>query len=147
MAPAFELLLSITDGSIFFQVSEFTVENPSDVPVIAQIIPLHIYPNPQMMLDATASSSIPDLTSDYIEMEDNEIFSLPDLLELHLANSSFAAMRHTVETTLGVRPHRQTLTVVVPPRDKIIVRVAFQPKDDSSRASLIVIRWGNIIYV
>ena len=34
-----------------FQMAEFIVENPSDVPVLMQILPLSLYPSPQTIVD------------------------------------------------------------------------------------------------
>lgn len=34
-----------------FQISDFIVENPGDIPVLIQILPLPLYPNPQIITD------------------------------------------------------------------------------------------------
>lgn len=34
-----------------FQISDFIVENPGDVPVLIQILPLPLYPNPQTIIE------------------------------------------------------------------------------------------------
>ena len=51
-----------------------------------------------------------------------------------------SAHRKSVENTLGVKPHKQTVTLMVGGGTKVRVHVGFTPKDDLSRTSLIIIR-------
>lgn len=62
------------------------------------------------------------------------------------SDSSSNVLRHrkTVESSLGVSPHKQTLAAVLKPGGKIKVKVAFKPKDDIPRSSLIIIR--SVVY-
>lgn len=139
-----------------FQLSEFVLENPADVPVVVQVLPLNVYPNVQTLLDTITPSLIPrELGSDLVvsgeDDPDSDVFTLPDLTEQSGLQpmppgdtTSLNALRRAVETTLGVRPHRRTFSMLVPPRVKLAVRSKFQPKDDSLKTSLIIIRFVTI---
>ena len=48
--------------------------------------------------------------------------------------------RKHIESALGVKPHKHSITTVLQPGVKVKVRVGFQPRDDISRTSLILIR-------
>jgi len=135
------------------QLSEFVLENPADVPVVVQVLPLNVYPNVQTLLDTITPSLIPpEIGSDLVVVSgeddpDSDVFTLPDLSEQSGLQpmppgdtTSLTALRRAVENTLGVRPHRRTFSMLVPPRVKLTVRSKFQPKDDSLKTSLIIIR-------
>ena len=48
--------------------------------------------------------------------------------------------RKSIENTLGVTPHRRSLSMILEGGAKIHVRVGFRPKDDLFHSSLIIIR-------
>ena len=48
--------------------------------------------------------------------------------------------RKTVENTLGVKAHPQSITAVLQPNVKMKIKIGFHPKDDFSRTSVILIR-------
>jgi hypothetical protein len=48
--------------------------------------------------------------------------------------------RKHVETSLGVKPHKQSIATILQPGVKVKVRVGFQPKDDTAKTSIILIR-------
>jgi hypothetical protein len=142
------------------QVSEFVLENPADVPVVVQVLPLNVYPNVQTLLDTITPSLIPtEIGSDLVVVSgeddpDSDVFTLPDLMEQTSLQPSppgdtvsLAAFRRAAENTLGVRPHRRTFAMLVPPRVKLTIRSKFQPKDDSVKTSLIIIRFVVILSI
>ncbi|KAH9505685.1 hypothetical protein Btru_055497, partial [Bulinus truncatus] len=123
-------------------VSDFIVENMGDEPIVVQVLPLSFYPNPHTLLELMAARFSQDLT-DYIESDDTNTFVLYDLEPVGKSSTtaSFLAQhRKTVESTLGVIPHKHTLAAILQPGNKIKVKVGFQPKDDLARSSLIIIR-------
>ncbi|KAI0212835.1 transmembrane protein 131 [Lamellibrachia satsuma] len=124
-------------GNISF--SEFVVENPGDVPVIVQVLPLSLYPNPQMLLDLVGSSITYEVAED-IETDDQDVFVLPDLGELHMSSNTEVKLRKGIENTLGVTPHRRSMSMILDGGAKIRIRVGFQPKDEQFHSSLIIIR-------
>ncbi|XP_005095325.1 transmembrane protein 131 isoform X2 [Aplysia californica] len=125
-------------------VSDFIVENPGDEPVLVQVLPLSLYPNPHTILDLMSHRLAEDLT-EYVDTEDSSAFLLYDLELIGKGGgtasaNNLAQHRKTVESTLGVIPHKHTLAALLQPGTKIKVKVGFQPKDDLARSSLIVIR-------
>lgn len=141
--------------------SEFNLENPADVPVVVQIMPLSVYPSPQNLLNTVVPSLLPpDIMSDLIvstddvDSADSDVFTLPDLTDpLPAATQALppgapappvydllAALRRAAETTLGMRPHRRTIAMLMQPRSKVTIRVSFQPRDDLPRTTVIVVR-------
>jgi len=147
---------------ILLQVSEFTVENPADVPVVVQILPLSVYPNAQTLLDTIVPSLLPpDIMSDLIVTDPDEpdidVFALPDLdtstttpagvmppqppgSGAGVVFDTLAMLRKAAETTLAMRPHRRTIALLMQPRSKVTVKVSFQPKDDLLRTAVIIVR-------
>ncbi|XP_029658546.1 transmembrane protein 131 isoform X2 [Octopus sinensis] len=120
--------------------SDFIVENPGDVPVLIQIFTLPVYPNPQTIVDLMSNRLASDL-SDYIETDDRDIFILPDLEHSYSTpNSQLHRYRKHIENTLGIKPHKETITALLSPGTKLKFQVGFRPKDDLSRTSLIIIR-------
>ncbi|GAB1597873.1 transmembrane protein 131-like isoform X1 [Argonauta hians] len=120
--------------------SDFIVENPGDMPVVIQIFTLPVYPNPQTIVDLMSNRLASDL-SDYIETDDKDIFILPDLQHSYTTpNSQLHRYRKHIENTLGMKPHKDTITALLSPGTKLKFQVGFRPKDDLSRTSLIIIR-------
>ncbi|XP_052077045.1 transmembrane protein 131-like isoform X3 [Mytilus californianus] len=121
-------------------VSDFIVENPGNVPVLIQILPLSLYPNPQTIIELLSQRLTSDI-SDMIETDDLDIFTLPDLEQYNPnPQNPVPGFRKHIESTLGVKPHKHSITTVLQPGVKVKVRVGFQPRDDISRTSLILIR-------
>lgn len=83
--PPFPTAFRIPTLLFFFQVSDFVVENPADVPVVMQILPLPLYPHPQTALDMVSERVAADLENQYIEMNDIETFVLPDLQDINVS--------------------------------------------------------------
>lgn len=58
------------------QVEYVMIENPSDVPLLIQMLPLSLYPSPQTLVDLLSPSQ--DI-ADYIDIDDLDTFTLQDL--------------------------------------------------------------------
>ncbi|XP_061164811.1 transmembrane protein 131-like isoform X1 [Saccostrea echinata] len=123
-------------------ISDFIVENPGDIPVLIQILPLPLYPNPQTIADLLYRNfRFSTDPGDTIEMDDLDIFTLPDLEQYNPSRQNpVPGFRKHIETSLGVKPHKLSITTILQPGVKVKVRVGFQPKDDISRTSIILIR-------
>lgn len=110
------------------------LHNPSDLPILFQVLPLSIYPSPHTVLNVLSEEN-GDM--DFLDPNANQ-FSLLDLT--YPGNETANQLRKQVERTLGVRPHPQTLSALVAPRSSIRVLLGFRPTDDTEKASLILIR-------
>ncbi|KAL3880716.1 hypothetical protein ACJMK2_032934, partial [Sinanodonta woodiana] len=121
-------------------VTDFIVENPGDVPVLIQILPLPLYPNPQTVIDMLGRRLSSDV-SEFVETDDPDVFILPDLEEYNpKPENPVPGFRKYIENSLGIKPHHDTITTILQPGVKIKVRIGFQPKDDIYRMSLVLIR-------
>ena len=72
---------------------DFVVENPADVPMLMQLLPLSLYPNPQTIVDMLTPRLASDL-SDYIEMDDLEVFTLQDLETYSVSIQTISNMKN-----------------------------------------------------
>lgn len=128
----------------YFQICEFVLENPTDIPVVVHVVPVALYPNAQTLIDTIGHFLPPDITQDFLELDDGDVFSLRSLTESQnlrpVSGPSLVSMRRQVETSLGVRTNKSTLAFVLPSRTKISIEVVFKPKDDVLRDSLFIIR-------
>ncbi|WAQ99558.1 TM131-like protein [Mya arenaria] len=119
---------------------DILLENTGDIPVIVQVVPLHLYPNPQTIIDLL-KHDLPSHFSEYVETDDPDIFSLSELAELNArVDSAVNRYRQHVDSTLGVASHRKSLTVSLEKGAKVKVQIGFTPKDDIFRTSLIIVR-------
>ncbi|XP_076446798.1 transmembrane protein 131-like isoform X2 [Babylonia areolata] len=121
-------------------VSDFIVENTADTPLLVQVLPLSLYPNPGTIIDLTSHGLSSDLT-DFIETEDLDTFRLFDLeyTKPGTTNPVFDHIKN-VENSLGVTPHKNSIAAILQPAQKLKIKIGFQPRDDLARSSLILIR-------
>ncbi|KAK7503847.1 hypothetical protein BaRGS_00004970, partial [Batillaria attramentaria] len=120
-------------------VADFIVENTADTPILIQVLPLSLYPNPHTIIDLMNHGLSPDLT-DFIETEDLDTFRLYDLDSVPGTTSPVFDHIKSVENSLGVTPHRQSIAAILQPGQKLKTKIGFQPRDDLARSSLILIR-------
>lgn len=121
-------------------ISSFVVENPGDIPVLVQIFALPVYPNPQAILDLVGKS-LPPYFSEYVETEDEDIFVITEIPELNpIPDSTINQFRRSVDHTFGIKTHKQSIAAVLGGGAKVKIEVGFQPKDDSLKTSLIIVR-------
>ena len=130
------------------QLSEFTLENPADVPAVVQLVPLSVYPNAQSLLDSIPSLIPPDIVADLVigsndDDGDVDVFTLSDLHESIASKPGAASVSHfrrAAETVLGMRPSPRTIAMLMPAKSKVSVPVIFEPRNELPHTSLIVIR-------
>ena len=129
------------------QLTEFTLENPADVPAVVQLVPLSMYPNVQSLLDAVPSLIPPDVVADLIvgandDDDGIDVFTLkPDGI------SSVTSLRRAAETMLGMHSGTRTIALLMPAKSKVSFPVAFEPRDELPRSSLIIIRWAKVLWI
>jgi len=133
---------------VLLQLSEFTLENPADVPTVIQLVPLSVYPNIQSLLDIIPSLIPPDIAADLVigsndDDGDVDVFTLSDLHEPIVSKpgaTSVSHFRRAAETVLGMRPSPRTIAMLMPAKSKVSVPVIFEPRNELPHTSLIVIR-------
>ncbi|KAG8197319.1 hypothetical protein JTE90_013446 [Oedothorax gibbosus] len=121
-------------------VKDFTLENPSSLPVIVQIVPLSLYPNTAKIIkvlkerygDSYGASNV---------LKDSEVFTLEDLEENnHNPDNHIPAYRESLEEFFGIQSHKKSIAMLLTPGMRVRIQVGFTPKDDSLKSSLILIR-------
>ena len=130
------------------QLSEFTLENPADVPAVVQLVPLSVYPNVQSLLDIIPSLIPPDIAADLVigsndDDGDVDVFTLSDLHEPMVYKPGATVVsrfRRAAETVLGMRPSPRTIAMLMPAKSRVVVPVIFEPRNELPHTSLIVIR-------
>ncbi|KAK6172925.1 hypothetical protein SNE40_016488 [Patella caerulea] len=121
-------------------ISDVIVENPGDFPVLVQILPLSLYPSPHTIIDLIGQR-LSEYVSEYIETEDIDAFTLRDLEAYNKeADNPWISHRKNVENSLGPKPHDDSLAALLKPGQKLKIKIGFQPRDDTFRTSLIIIR-------
>ena len=83
-----------------YSVKTFLLENPSDTAVIAQVVPLFVYPQLQGLLDFMADRL--DTDSSGAEQEEHSCFSLPrsEAPKVQLCTFSFGSSNDSLDVTL-----------------------------------------------
>ncbi|KAI8507716.1 hypothetical protein Bbelb_150960, partial [Branchiostoma belcheri] len=110
-----------------------TIQNPADVPILVQLVPLALYPNASSVLEYIHHSIDPhnkifELTAD------SDIFYILDTENKNVSTSrSIATQRSTVESKLGVRPNRTVVTASIAPGAEFSVHVGFTPKSSEAQ--------------
>uniref|UniRef100_A0A2R5LBV6 Uncharacterized protein n=1 Tax=Ornithodoros turicata TaxID=34597 RepID=A0A2R5LBV6_9ACAR len=119
-------------------VKEVTLENPSSLPVLVQVLPLPLYPNVRAVLSMTEGSCS---GANVTLPQWPDVFTLQDLEEYDPSpDNMFLAYGKGLEEYFGVQPHRQSLAFQLTPGMRVRLRVGFAPKDDSITSSLLLIR-------
>uniref|UniRef100_A0A452RKU8 Uncharacterized protein n=1 Tax=Ursus americanus TaxID=9643 RepID=A0A452RKU8_URSAM len=103
---------------------EITLENPADVPVYIQFIPLALYSNPSVFVDKLISR-----------------FNLSKVAKIDLRTLEFQVFRNSSSTgfTEGLSRH-SILNLILKPGEKKSVKVKFTPIHNRTVSSLIIIR-------
>ncbi|KAK7828433.1 hypothetical protein U0070_008942 [Myodes glareolus] len=108
---------------------EITLENPADVPVYVQFIPLALYSNPSIFVDKLVSR-----------------FNLSKVAKLDLRTLEFQVYRniaHPLQSPTGFTegPSRHfILNLILKPGEKKSVKVKFTPLHNRTVSSLIIVR-------
>lgn len=130
------------------QVSDFTLENPADVPAVVQMVPLSMYPNVQSLLDVIQSLIPPDIVADLVtgandDDSDVDVFSFSNLSGRVASKSdstSASQFRRAAETVLGMRPSPGTIAMLVPAKSRVSIPVIFEPRNELRHTSLVIVR-------
>ncbi|XP_067136144.1 transmembrane protein 131 isoform X2 [Centruroides vittatus] len=123
-------------------IRDFTLENPSSLPVLIQIVPLALYPSPKTAIEMLSQRLGKD--GNILKEADNNdhsAFILHDLEEYNpKPENPVPTYRKTLEEYFGVQSHRHTIAMLLTPGMRIRVHIGFAPKDDILKSSLILIR-------
>ncbi|CAH1777102.1 unnamed protein product [Owenia fusiformis] len=120
-------------------ISTFTVENPSELPVLLQILPISHYPSPQTILNLMADQ-LPSYIND-VTINNTDTFILSDLEQYNSSfKNPFPQSRKQIEVTLGVKPDRKTIAMLLGPGERRDLHVGFTPTNSRTVTSLILIR-------
>ncbi|XP_076799383.1 transmembrane protein 131-like isoform X1 [Clavelina lepadiformis] len=116
--------------------SQFILHNPSDVPVILQIMPISIYPQPNTILNALNMSHL--LEVDNFITNDTTVFNISLPPNSSMQDSSSQMM--WLEYTLNGKTNRSCLNVFLNPGQKQEIDVKFSPVKDVMASTLILLR-------
>lgn len=130
---------SLVDQSIKFpsthignySIAKMAITNPSDHPLVVQVVPLLHYPQPEGGLDLLSDRLIVDSFS--LDLNGHSLFTLPDLKDGKHDNTKTAS-------ALGVNPSPNSLTMMLEPRQKKSVLIGFVPMDEKPKTSIMVVR-------
>ncbi|GIY37241.1 transmembrane protein 131 [Caerostris darwini] len=121
-------------------VKDFTLENPSSLPVLVQLVPLSLYPNPTNIINALKDKYGEDFGVPNI-VKDSEVFSLEDLEDNNPnSDNHMPAYRKSLEEYFGVQSHKKSIAMLLTPGMRVKIHIGFKPTDDSLKSSLILIR-------
>uniref|UniRef100_A0A131YWF8 Uncharacterized protein n=1 Tax=Rhipicephalus appendiculatus TaxID=34631 RepID=A0A131YWF8_RHIAP len=121
-------------------VRQLTLENPSSLPVLVQVLPLFLYPDLDAALTMAAHSTSMLNLSSALKSEPH-VFTLQDLEEYNPSpDNVFLAYGKGLEEYFHVQPHRRSLAFQLTPGMRVRMKVGFSPKDDQPAASLLLIR-------
>ncbi|XP_055926563.1 transmembrane protein 131-like isoform X3 [Argiope bruennichi] len=121
-------------------VKDFTLENPSSLPVLVQVVPLSLYPNPANIISILKERYGDDFGGNNI-IKDSEVFSLEDLEDNNPnPDNHIPAYRKSLEEFFGIQTHKKSIAMLLTPGMRVRIQVGFTPKDDSLKSSLILIR-------
>ncbi|XP_057312609.1 transmembrane protein 131-like isoform X2 [Hydractinia symbiolongicarpus] len=114
-----------------FSFENMVITNPSDHPLVVQIVPLLSYPQPDGGLDLLSDRLIMDSFS--LDLNGHSQFTLPDIKDGWQDHQQ-------VSSALNVYPSVNSLSMILQPREKKSVQVGFLPNDESPKTSIMVVR-------
>ncbi|KAK8769817.1 hypothetical protein V5799_013715 [Amblyomma americanum] len=121
-------------------VRQLTLENPSSLPVLVQVLPLFLYPDLDAALTMAAHSTSMLNLSTATKREHN-VFTLQDLEEHNSSpDNVFLAYGKGLEEYFHVLTHRKSLSFQLTPGMRVRLKLGFSPRDDQPAASLLLIR-------
>ncbi|XP_070552188.1 transmembrane protein 131-like isoform X2 [Ptychodera flava] len=118
-------------------IEEVKIYNPSDVPLLVQLLPITSYPNHQTILEVIMDRERFD--PDSIDEDGSKTFFLADLHNTSVQSSS-VKQRHDVESTFSVKTNTSSIPLLIKSRSNVTVNLGFMPVDEVIRTSLILIR-------
>ena len=115
-----------------YTIEEMVVTNPSDVPIVIQVLPLLDYPQPDGGLDLLSDRLIMD--SFALDLNGHHSFYLPGI------SAQWTKEREKIHQSLAVVPSPKALSLLLAPREKRVIEVGFLPDDEQTKTSVIVVR-------
>eukprot|EP00118_Oscarella_pearsei_P015669 m.142894 g.142894 ORF g.142894 m.142894 type:complete len:1873 (+) comp38370_c0_seq35:509-6127(+) len=114
------------------------VENPSDMPLVVQVLMLSSYPNPESALDLL-SERIGD--SHIMNVDDRDVFQVVGTKIIQSSGlippSSYVLPRHE---ELDVQVSEAAKTLLLKPRSHVYVDLSFSPKSPKTETMLVLLR-------
>ena len=124
-----------------FTIVNLTMHNPAVVPVMVQLLPLTIYPDPEAFLHYF-HEFLPSQVGSSIEYNETLMFTLRDTELFPLRpDSPVPWLREQLEDVLNLTTPRFTLSMILQPNMRVRVRVGFMPRDYELRSSLLILRF------
>ncbi|XP_066949004.1 transmembrane protein 131 isoform X11 [Macrobrachium rosenbergii] len=136
-------------------IREVFVENPSSLPVVAQILLLHHYPATQQ-LRSIIQDQLPKghaVLSEDSSSSQSDVFTLIDADSVSTAarggrmpppapeiTSGVAQHRRTLEEQFKTRVSKDSIALILEPGVKVKVRLSFTPPDDKMHSSVLLVR-------
>ncbi|XP_064122093.1 transmembrane protein 131-like isoform X5 [Macrobrachium nipponense] len=136
-------------------IREVFVENPSSLPVVAQILLLHHYPATQQ-LRSIIQDQLPKghaVLSEESSSSQSDVFTLIDADSVSTAarggrmpppapeiTSGVAQHRRTLEEQFKTRVSKDSIALILEPGVKVKVRLSFTPPDDKMHSSVLLVR-------
>ncbi|CAD6188266.1 unnamed protein product [Caenorhabditis auriculariae] len=123
-----------------FTIVNLTLNNPTSLPIVVQVIPLVIYPDAETLVDLFRPHLLTPL-SEHVEMNETLMFSLRDTELFTLKRDSpVPKLREELESAIPQNVPRFTLSLMLKPHMKVRLRLGFLPSDYTLRSSLLLIR-------
>jgi hypothetical protein len=113
-------------------IKSLTITNPSDAPLIVQVLSMTSYPQPEGGLDFISDRLVMD--SFALDLNGHSTFFLPEL------ENGWKKDKNGIESKLSVTPSTSTLTTLLGPREKRAVQIGFRPDDEQVKTSVMVVR-------
>ncbi|XP_068240543.1 transmembrane protein 131 isoform X9 [Palaemon carinicauda] len=136
-------------------IREVFVENPSSLPVVAQILLLHQYPVTQQ-LRSIIQDQLPkghSVLSEDSSSSQSDVFTLIDADSVGTGarggrmpppapeiTSGVAQHRRTLEEQFKTRVSKDSIALILEPGVKVKVRLSFTPPDDKMHSSVLLVR-------
>lgn len=122
-------------------VKDFTLENPSSLPLLVQVVPLKVYPNCHDVVEMLTHKLGREFRNFNQVISDAEAFTLEDLEEFNPnPENHIPAYRKSLEEYFGIQSHKQSIAMLLTPGMRVRIQVGFSPKSDSLKSSIILIR-------
>merc|ERR1712159_105613 len=111
-------------------IQEMIITNPSDHPLVVQVVPLLNYPQPDGGLDLLSDRLIMDSFS--LDLNGHSLFYLPEIKNGLQENQKYF-------DDLNVVPSPKSLMLLLEARQKKTVQVGFLPEDEIPKTSIMVV--------
>ncbi|XP_039265319.2 transmembrane protein 131-like [Styela clava] len=117
-------------------VATLTLVNPADSPVIVQVLPLSLYPQPEAALAAFDWSD--KIKEDSFIMDNSTLFHLMDPRQD--VSKDMTSQMVWLEYTLNGKLNHTVVNLFIEPGDRVNLKVEFIPYDDNPKSTVILLR-------